>query len=185
VARPHVRLTIRGGASGTRHAKFAIRVPIQSLESDQFMATVTETAAPTKPPLPRPQERPLADVVIYDGHCRMCTAQVRAIERLFSGGRLAYLSLHDAEVARRYPDLVHDALMREMYIVDRQGRRHAGAAAVRYLSRRLPRLWWLAPVLHLPGTMPLWSWLYRQVANSRYRFGRVEACDDGSCRIHR
>ena len=41
------------------------------------------------------------------------------------------------------------------------------------------------PVLHLPGTMPLWSWLYRRVAKSRYRFGRVEACDDGSCRIHR
>ena len=75
--------------------------------------------------------------------------------------------------------------MREMYVVDSQGRRHAGAAAVRYLSRRLPRLWWLAPLLHLPGTMPLWSWLYRRVAKSRYRFGRVEACDDGSCRIHR
>ena len=69
------------------------------------MSTVTETAAPAKPQLPRPQERPLADVVIYDGHCRMCTAQVRAIERLFSGGRLAYLSLHDVEVPSAIPIL--------------------------------------------------------------------------------
>jgi predicted DCC family thiol-disulfide oxidoreductase YuxK len=149
------------------------------------MASVTEATVAAGSQLPNPDVRPLADVMIYDGHCRICTGQVRFLERLFSGGRLAYLSLHDAEVARRYPDLGHDALMREMYVIDRRGGRHRGAAAVRYLSRRVPRLWWLAPLLHVPGTMPFWAWLYRQVANRRYRFGRVETCDDGSCRVHR
>ena len=135
-------------------------------------------------PLPTPDERPAADVVIYDGHCRICTGQIRRLAAWDSGGRLAYLSLHDAETARRYPDLSHEALMQDMYVVDQRGRRHRGAEAIRFLSCRLPRLWWLAPLLHLPGTLPLWQWCYRQVAKRRYRFGRIESCDDGSCRLH-
>jgi predicted DCC family thiol-disulfide oxidoreductase YuxK len=97
---------------------------------------------------------------------------------------LAYLSLHDPEVARRYPDLTHEMLMRDMYVVDRSGRRHRGAAALRYLSRRLRRLWWLAPVLHVPFSLPVWQWVYRQVADRRYRWGRVEECGDEGCAVH-
>jgi predicted DCC family thiol-disulfide oxidoreductase YuxK len=74
--------------------------------------------------------------------------------------------------------------MKEIYIVDSTGRRHPGADALRRLSRRLPTLWWLAPVLHIPGTLPLWQWLYRQIANRRYRFGTTADCDDGACRVH-
>ncbi len=71
-----------------------------------------------------------------------------------------------------------------MYIVDQQGRRHRGAAAIRHLSRRLRRLWWLAPVLHIPFSLPLWQWLYRQIADRRYRFGTIDSCEDGACAIH-
>jgi len=135
-------------------------------------------------PLPTPAERPDADVVIFDGHCRICTAQVRRLVWWDCQHRLAYLSLHDPEVARRYPDLTHDALMEEIYIIDKRGTRHRGAGAIRYLSRRLRRLWWLAPVLHIPGSLPLWQWLYRQVAKRRYHFGRTDDCDSGSCHLH-
>jgi predicted DCC family thiol-disulfide oxidoreductase YuxK len=135
--------------------------------------------------LPRPGERAGADVVIYDGHCSICTAQVRRLARWDRRRRLAYLSLHDPEVAARFPDLTQDDLMQNMYVVDVRGRRHRGAAAVRHLARRLPVLWWLVPILSLPGSLPVWQWLYRQVATRRYRFGRVEQCDDGSCQVHR
>ena len=142
------------------------------------------TATDTNPTAPAPADRPEGDVVIYDGHCRICTGQIRRLARWDWRRRLAFLSLHDAEVARRYPDLSHDDLMRQMYVVDRRGRRHGGAAAVRYLSRVLPPLWPLAPLLHLPGSLPLWNWCYRQVAERRYRFGRTGDCADGSCRVH-
>jgi predicted DCC family thiol-disulfide oxidoreductase YuxK len=134
--------------------------------------------------LPSPEDRPDASVVIFDGQCKICRAQIARLARLDRGGRLAYLSLHDPAVRERYPDLTHDQLMQDMYVVDRKGRRHRGAAAVRYLSGRLPRLWPLAPLLYLPCTLPLWQWLYRQVANRRYRFGRADDCDDGSCSVH-
>jgi predicted DCC family thiol-disulfide oxidoreductase YuxK len=147
---------------------------------------MSHPVATEKPsPLVGPEERPDADVVIYDGRCRMCVGQTLRLARLDCGGRLAFLSLHDGRVPQLYPDLSHEALMRDMYVVDRRGRRHRGAAAVRYLSRRLPRLWWLAPLLHLPGTLPLWQWMYQQVAQRRYQFGTIEACDDEACAVHR
>ena len=136
-------------------------------------------------PLPSPSDRPNADVVIYDGNCRMCTTQVRKLAWWDCQRKLSYLSLHDPEAARSYPDLTHAMLMEQMYVVDRKGNRYGGAAAFRYLSRRLRRLWWLAPLLNIPGSLPLWQWMYRQVAQRRYQFGRAEKCDDEACTIHR
>jgi predicted DCC family thiol-disulfide oxidoreductase YuxK len=127
--------------------------------------------------------RPGADVVIYDGHCRICTGQVRLLARLDLVGQLSFLSLHDARTGARYPDLSYDELMKQMYVVDRAGRRHGGVRAVQRLSRRMPVLWPLAVLLHLPGTLPFWHWLYQQIASRRYRFGRMQ-CDDGTCHLH-
>lgn len=136
-------------------------------------------------PLPTPAQRPEADVVIYDSHCRLCTGQVRRLARWDSRNRLAFLSLHDPLVAERYPDLTHDDLMKQMYVVDQRGRRHGGVAAIRHLSQRLPRLWPLMPLMHVPGSLPVWNWLYRQVAKNRYRFGKTTECNDDACSLHR
>jgi predicted DCC family thiol-disulfide oxidoreductase YuxK len=142
------------------------------------------TDSTNTPQLPSPAERPNADVVIFDGNCRICTAQINKLPWWDCQKHLAYLSLHDPDVARRYPDLTYDMMMRDMYIVDQKGRRHRGAAAIRYLSRRLRRLWWLAPVLHIPFSLPLWQWLYRQIADRRYRWGKLDECEDGACSLH-
>ena len=137
--------------------------------------------------LPTPAENPNADIVIFDGHCKFCTGQVQRLARWDgSGRRLAFLSLHDPEVAKRFPDLTYDQLMEEMVVADRRGRRHAGAAAFKYLTTRLPRLYALAPLMHLPFTMPLWRWGYKQVAKHRYLLmGKTTgACDDDACKVH-
>jgi predicted DCC family thiol-disulfide oxidoreductase YuxK len=137
--------------------------------------------------LPDPDESSEADVVLFDGECRFCRGQVENLRRLDRGGhRLAFLSLHDPRVGERYPDLSHDQLMEQMYVVDQQGQRHGGADAVRYLSRRLPILWPLAPLLHVPGSAGLWRWMYQQVAKHRYRLaGKTEeGCAGERCRLH-
>ena len=131
-------------------------------------------------PLPTVVDRPAAVVVIYDGDCRFCTGQVRRLSQWDTGGRLAYLSLHDTEVARRYPDLTREQLMEQMYVVDHSGQRHGGAAAFQYLTRILPRLWPLAPWMHLPFSLPLWQWIYRQIARRRYRIAGHPSCDNGT-----
>jgi len=136
------------------------------------------------PSLPDPDARPGAHVVIFDGDCRFCQAQVARLNRLDLGRRLAFLSLHDPRVAERYPDLSHEQLMAQMFVVDPQGGRHGGAMAIRYLSRHQPLLWPLAPLLHVPCSLPLWSWLYHEVAKRRYRWGRVSDCENGACAVH-
>jgi predicted DCC family thiol-disulfide oxidoreductase YuxK len=140
---------------------------------------------PTTDRLPTPDERPDADVVIFDGECRICTAQVRKLPWWDCQRHLSYLSLHDPEVARRWPDLPHDRLMQEMVIIDGAGNRHWGPEAIRYLTRRLRRLWWAAPLLYFPGSMIVWRPLYRWIARNRYRLSGT-ACDEGgTCALHR
>ena len=96
---------------------------------------------------------------------------------------LAFVARGGPDAQRLVPDLVGSHVASQMYVVDQQGTRHGGARAVRYLARRLPRLWWIAWLLHMPGTLPLWDWLYKQVAKHRYRLSDASACDAGTCRV--
>ena len=132
---------------------------------------------------PTPEERPEADVVIFDGHCRFCIANMRWLHWV-DRGKLAYVSLHDPLVCERWPELTREQMMSQIYLIDDRGRKHGGAAAFRYLSRKLVGLWWLAPLLHVPGSLPLWQFLYQQIARIRYRFGRLDPCDNGTCSLH-
>ena len=136
------------------------------------------------PPLPSPEQHPDADVVIYDGNCGICTRQVSKLPWWDCQNRLAYVSLHDPLVAERWPDMSAERLMQEMCIVDQAGRQYWGAEAIRYLTRRLRRLWWAMPVMYFPGSMFVWRPLYRWIAKNRYRLSGT-TCEDGSCELHR
>lgn len=124
---------------------------------------------------------PAHDTVLYDGQCRFCRSQIGILKRLDWWHRLQFTSLHDPSVAADFPEIPLARLHEEMVVVDRTGQARGGADAVRYLSRRLPPLWPLAALLHIPGSLPLWRWLYGFVAKRRLLIaGR---CDDGSCRL--
>jgi predicted DCC family thiol-disulfide oxidoreductase YuxK len=123
------------------------------------------------------------DVVIWDGQCNFCRQQVMRLRSLDWSGRLSFLSLHDARVAERYPQLTYEQLMAEMWVVTPDGQKFGGADALRVLSRHLPTLWPLAPLLHLPLAMPLWRSVYGWIARRRYRLAGKN-CDSGSCDLH-
>jgi len=145
---------------------------------------LTSPQLPLMADLPDPDQSPGTDVVIFDGDCRFCEGQVRNLRRLdCCANRLSYLSLHDARVAQRYPDLAYDDLMAQMFVVDTQGNRYGGSDAVRYLSRRLPLLWPIMPLLHLPGTAGIWRWGYQQVAQRRYQISGKN-CETDACSVH-
>jgi predicted DCC family thiol-disulfide oxidoreductase YuxK len=174
-------------ANPASHAIFAYDVNVDpncpvTVELDEM---TTATAPASADALPSPADRPEGDVVIYDGQCGICTSQVRKLPWWDCQKRLSYLSLHDPEVTRRWPDLSHDRMMQEMVIVDRDGRRHWGPYAIRYLTRRLRRLWWAAPFAYFPGSMLLWRPLYRWIARNRYRLSGRRACEGGTCDLHR
>lgn len=143
--------------------------------------------------LPSPLDYPRADVVIYDGKCVFCKGQVGNLRWFDGKNRLAFVSLHDQWVADHFPDLTYDQMMDQIYLIPASEHgytelRLGGAAAIRYLSRRLPKLWILAPLMHIPFSLPLWQWGYRQVAKRRYQIaGKLggPVCDeDGTCELH-
>ena len=139
-------------------------------------ATMAQARSPSAPP-----SLPPRDTVLYDGNCRFCRGQISILRRLDLTGRLEFTSLHDPRVSEAFPGLSRQEMMEEMVVVDTRGREWRGAAAVRYLSRRLVALWPLAVPLHVPGSMPLWAALYRLVARNRYRISG--GCADGACRL--
>ena len=144
----------------------------------------TETAKRT---LTSPEELPNADIVIFDGECQFCTGQVANLRRLDGKNRLAFVSLHEPLVQSRFPDLTHEQLMKEMVVVNQAGDRFGGAAAFRYLTRRLPALWILAPIMHIPFSLPVWQWFYRQIAKRRYMLNKKRGksrCENDQCSIH-
>lgn len=141
------------------------------------------TATSKQTEFPTPADRPDGYVLIFDGHCKFCRANIWWLAKI-DQGKVAYISLHDPQVTERWPDLTYDQMMQQIYLVDHDGNKHGGAAALRFLSRKLVALWILAPLLHIPGSLPLWQFCYKSIARIRYRFGRVEDCDNGTCSIH-
>lgn len=157
---------------------------------DQVSAAATDL----KTTLPTPQDFPDSDVVIFDGKCNFCIGQVKNLQRFDGHNRLAFVSLHDSFVTENFPDLSYEQMMQQMYLIPKSKdgtgystARYGGARALRYLTRRLPKLWIFAPLLHIPFSLPLWQWLYNKVAERRYKIaGKNGAeCDpDGTCELH-
>ncbi len=123
------------------------------------------------------------DTVLYDGQCVFCTKGIQNLKRLDLFKSLEFVSLHDPSTVTRFPDLTYEMKMDQMWVVSADGNRYGGADAVRYLSRRLPLLYPLAPLLHFPGTQWLWKKLYKFVANRRYRIAGRN-CSEGTCSLH-
>jgi len=121
--------------------------------------------------------------VLYDGHCRFCTAAARRLAALGDTSKIAVVSLHEPGVLERFPSISHEAAMERLHVVDAAagGRVYAGAAAVARVLRTSKLLAPLAALYAVPGLHGLADALYDRVAENRYRIsGRT--CDDGACK---
>ncbi len=154
--------------------------------------TIDKLISDPQSDLPSPLTAPKADLVIYDGTCNFCSSQVRNLSRFDGKNRLAFVSLHDPFVAEQITDLSHQQLMEQIFLIpnhdgEYSDRRLGGAAAIKYLTLRLPKLWILAPLFHVPFTGSLQQWVYRQIAKRRYKIAgkKEDPCDDqGTCDLH-
>ncbi len=127
-------------------------------------------------------------VVLYDGHCKFCTAAAKRLAGRARQGTLALVSFQEPGALDPFPGLTHDACMRQMYLVTPDGRVYGGfEAAVQALTTR-PVLGWLARAYYLPGLRQLCDWIYRRIAANRYRIlGKAVAageCEGGTCALH-
>jgi predicted DCC family thiol-disulfide oxidoreductase YuxK len=120
--------------------------------------------------------------VLYDGQCAFCLKSVALLRRLDWLGKLRYV---DARHPEELPDsdipIELPRLLQEMHVVTADGRHlYHGFQALRWLAWRLPLLWGFAPLLYLPGVLPLGQRLYLWVARNRFR---LIPCHGGVCTL--
>ena len=122
--------------------------------------------------------------LLFDGHCRLCTAGSRRMLRLARPGAVELLDFQEPGVLARFPGLSHAECMREMKLVTPGGRVFGGVEAiVRVLATRGVLGSW-ACLYYIPGLRQIADAAYVRVARNRYRFlGRTDCASEG-CALH-
>jgi predicted DCC family thiol-disulfide oxidoreductase YuxK len=138
--------------------------------------------------IPTTTQPPGTNVVLYDGLCRFCTAQMRKLLWLARPGSVEAVSFQEPGALDRFPGLTHDICMQAMCLITPDGRIYRGCeAAVRAVATR-PLLRPFAYVYYVPGVKQLCDWAYRVIAANRYRImGKTvveDGCAGGTCALH-
>jgi predicted DCC family thiol-disulfide oxidoreductase YuxK len=132
-------------------------------------------------------------VALYDGQCVICKTSRRVMTALDRRGRIEWLDVHQREeVAARFPQFDHAAMMGEIHVVA-DGQLYRGFKGARRLFRAVPWGWPLYGLLRLPliGDW-LGPWVYRQIARHRYAINRLLGapvsepdlrCTDDVCKV--
>lgn len=122
------------------------------------------------------------DVILYDGHCRLCRGAAKQLERLLGGQGTELRSFRDEGVLTAFPGVSPERCEEAIQLVQSDGRVFEGAEAVVQALGRRP-LGKALFVYYTPGLRQLSDWLYGLIARYRFRIaGR--ACPDGACAVH-
>lgn len=113
------------------------------------------------------------DTIVFDGDCGICTWTIEWVNRLDRKKRFGCVSFHEVDLSSLSPNLTREQCEREMVVVTRAGTIVAGGDAVRYISRRLPLMRLVWPLMAAPGLRALVDRLYVWVAGNRHRISRL------------
>ncbi len=120
------------------------------------------------------------DLLLYDGHCRLCSASARSLMR-WADGALTLQSFRDLDVAAEY-GLTLEACERAIHLVRSDGVIEHGVGALLGAVRHR----WFAPLfswVRLPGIWFIADRVYALV--SKWRFRLAGTTCDGGCSIYR
>jgi predicted DCC family thiol-disulfide oxidoreductase YuxK len=117
-------------------------------------------------------------LVLFDGECPFCRAQVRLLERLDWLHLFRCLPRSDPRVGELAPSLALDQLPEAICCVPEGGGIYCGARCIRYLALRVPVLLPLGMVLWIPGIIRVADRVYGWIARNRHRLSRI-GCRSG------
>ena len=123
-------------------------------------------------------------VLLYDGRCGFCVESVKRLRILDLFGWVDPLDFHvQPDLSKLNPALTPERCRSEMVLIEPNGRVSGGFHAFARLTRRLPLLMWLAPLVHLPGASWVGTRIYRWVAAHRYLLHRHAMCQANQCAL--
>lgn len=110
-------------------------------------------------------------VLIFDGHCGVCSRFVSWAKKRDRGERIRFVACQDTRT--RELGIDRSACEKEAIAIRRDGSIHRGADAINTSLRELPRPWpWVASLAQVWGVAPLERLGYRWFARNRHRFSR-------------
>ncbi|MEK6676125.1 MAG: DUF393 domain-containing protein [Planctomycetota bacterium] len=118
-------------------------------------------------------------VVIYDGECAFCIAQIERIKKWDVNRTFECVPRQADGILERFPELAEGDFNTGMRVIAPSGRIHVGADAVYEIARRLPTVRWLAWVYRVPGCHQMGKAMYAWVAANRQSLGRCRP--DNTC----
>jgi predicted DCC family thiol-disulfide oxidoreductase YuxK len=110
-------------------------------------------------------------IVLYDGDCGFCRRSVDWALRRDRDGRLTATPIQSPAGERLLADLTPEQRLRAVHVIDDEGRRSSGGAAVREVLNVLPSSRALARVVSVSPRLTELG--YRVVAGNRALFGRL------------
>lgn len=123
-----------------------------------------------------PGEADEHDVILFDGHCNLCSGLVRFVIARDPRRRFRFAALQSDAGRKIMVAHGRDAGDRDSVLLLQYGRLYSRSAAALRIARGLKGAWpLLAAFLVLPA--PLRDIVYRWIARNRYRwFGKQDAC---------
>ena len=112
-------------------------------------------------------------VVIYDGDCKFCLAQVRWLKWLDWFHALEFIPLDDPRVKKIAPTISREELLDAVYCVPKNGDISRAARCFRFLGMRIPLLVPLALLLWFPGVICIAEKVYKFIAQNRSTLSRL------------
>lgn len=106
------------------------------------------------------------DTLLYDGACALCRRAIACVRAADLLGRLDAIDFRTADGFDARTLLRCEG---RLQLIEAGGRLSEGFDALRRLSLRLPLLWWLAPLLWLPGARRFGPPAYDALARARFR----------------
>jgi protein-S-isoprenylcysteine O-methyltransferase Ste14/predicted DCC family thiol-disulfide oxidoreductase YuxK len=127
-------------------------------------------------------------VLLYDGNCSFCRAQVRNLARLARRDAIDALDFQAEGVLAQFPGVPYEACMRNMHLVTPDGRVFFGFEAAVHAVATRPLMGVLAYAYYLPGVRLACDLAYAAIAANRYRLTRravaAGQCENGTCHLH-
>jgi predicted DCC family thiol-disulfide oxidoreductase YuxK len=108
-------------------------------------------------------------VIVYDGDCAFCRAQVARIRAWDRAGRFETVPRRTPGIDDRFPILREADFNAGMRVVIGTGEAYVGTDAVHAIMSRLPRWRLVAWLYHVPGVRGVARVLYAWIARNRAR----------------